>query len=55
MQHPNVSEHARHDVTLIAGHAAGDLADTGRSRAGALLAACEECSELRRDLVATPS
>lgn len=52
MQHPNVSDHARHDATLIAGHAAGDLADTERARADALLAECEACSELRRDLVA---
>jgi hypothetical protein len=52
MQHPNPSDHARHDPTLIAGHAAGDLADTERARADALLAECEDCSELRRDLVA---
>ena len=52
MQHPNPSDHARHDATLIAGHAAGDLTDAERSRADALLAECEPCSELRRDLVA---
>lgn len=52
MQHPNTSDHARHDATLIAGHAAGDLTDTERARADALLAECAPCSELRRDLVA---
>jgi hypothetical protein len=52
MQHPNLSEHARHDTTLIAGHAAGDLADTQRARAEALLSECGACGELRRDLVA---
>ena len=52
MQHPTHSDHARHDATLIAGHAAGDLTDTERARADALLAECGPCSELRRDLVA---
>lgn len=52
MQHPNPSDHARHDATLIAGHAAGDLTDAGRARADALLAECGACGELRRDLVA---
>jgi hypothetical protein len=52
MQHLNLSEHARHDTTLIAGHAAGDLADTQRARAEALLSECGACGELRRDLVA---
>jgi hypothetical protein len=52
MQHPNSSDHARHDATLIAGHAAGDLTDTERARADAVLGACDDCTELRRDLVA---
>jgi hypothetical protein len=52
MQHPNLSDHARHDTTLIAGHAAGDLTDIDRARADALLADCGSCVELRRDLVA---
>lgn len=51
MQHPN-PDHARHDANLIAGHAAGDLSEVERPRAEALLAACEACSDLRRDLVA---
>ena len=52
MQHPNLSDHARRDATLIAGHAAGDLADIDRPRADALLTECGACGELRRDLVA---
>ena len=52
MQHPNPSDHARHDATLIAGHAAGDLTDIDRARADALLSECVACSDLRRDLVA---
>jgi hypothetical protein len=52
MQHPNPSDHARHDATLIAGHAAGDLTDIDRARADALLTECGSCVELRRDLVA---
>lgn len=52
MQHPTPHEHARHDAILIAGHAAGDLTDTNRARADALLAACAACADLRRDLVA---
>jgi hypothetical protein len=45
-------DHARHDPDLIAGHAAGDLSDTDRRVADALIAACAPCAELRRDLVA---
>jgi hypothetical protein len=52
MQHPNVSDHARHDAALIAGHAAGDLTDVDRARAEALLTECGTCGDLRRDLVA---
>jgi hypothetical protein len=52
MQHPNLSDHARHDATLIAGHAAGDLVDIDRARADALLTECGACGVLRRDLVA---
>ena len=52
MQHPNPSDHARHDTTLIAGHAAGDLTEIDRVRADALLTECGACGELRRDLVA---
>jgi hypothetical protein len=50
--HPSShSDHARHDVTLIAGHAAGDLSESERSLAEALLADCTACVDLRRDLV----
>ena len=52
MQHPSPSDHARHDATLIAGHAAGDLTDTERARADAQLSECGACGDLRRDLVA---
>lgn len=49
MQHPN---HPDHDLTLIAGHAAGDLVDTERNRAQALLDTCTDCATLHRDLIA---
>ena len=52
MQPSNPSDHARHDATLIAGHAAGDLTDVERARADFQLAECAACAELRRDLVA---
>lgn len=51
--HPSASlEHARHDLTLIAGHAAGDLSNPEASAAADLLSACTSCAELHRDLVA---
>lgn len=49
MQHPN---HPDHDLTLIAGHAAGDLVDSERSRAQALVDTCNDCATLHRDLIA---
>ncbi len=52
MQHPTLSDHERHDATLIAGHAAGDSSDADRVRAEALLADCTACADLRRDLTA---
>ena len=52
MQHPNTPDHERHDATLIAGHAAGDLTDVDRARGDAMLAECGPCADLRRDLVA---
>jgi hypothetical protein len=52
MQLPNRPDHARHDATLIAGHAAGDLSASERARADSWLAECAACAELRRDLVA---
>src|SRR5512143_2621071 len=54
MNQPNL-DHARHDRTLIAGHAAGDLVEADRSRAEALLASCAGCSDLHRDLLAIAS
>lgn len=44
--------HPNHDVMLIVGHAAGDLAESERTRAQALLDTCDSCRDLRRDLVA---
>jgi len=55
MTHSIPAEHAQHDLDLIAGHAAGDLTDTQRIRADALLQSCTSCSDLRRDLVAIAS
>jgi hypothetical protein len=55
MTHSLPAEHAQHDLDLIAGHAAGDLTDTQRIRAGALLQSCTSCAELRRDLIAIAS
>jgi hypothetical protein len=52
MHHSNPTDHAHHDLALIARHAAGDLARSERARAAALLADCTSCVELRRDLVA---
>ena len=52
MHRPITNDHAQHDLLLIAGHAAGDLPDTDRATADTMLAACESCAELRRDLVA---
>ena len=51
MHQPNPS-HADHDLLLIARHAAGDLADSDRVRARALLDTCESCAEVDRDLEA---
>jgi hypothetical protein len=52
MHRSKASNHARHDLTLIAGHAAGDLSHSERTLADALLADCRTCVDLRRDLVA---
>ena len=52
MPTPQHADHAQHDASLIAGHAAGDLVDSARTRAEALLAECSACADLRRDLVA---
>jgi hypothetical protein len=52
MHHSNPPDHALHELTLIAGHAAGDLSDSERIRADALLRSCTACADLQRDLVA---
>lgn len=52
MHHSTPGDHPRHDPTLIAGLAAGNLADPDRNRAEALLATCTSCGELHRDLLA---
>jgi hypothetical protein len=55
MHRSNPIDHAHHELTLIAGHAAGDLADSERLRAEALLQSCTSCADLRRDLVTIAS
>ena len=50
--HRSKPDHANHELALIAGHAAGDLAISERVRADALLQSCTACTDLRRDLVA---
>jgi hypothetical protein len=47
---PVPTPHETHDATLIAGHAAGDLAGTPRLLAERLLATCEDCTRLHADL-----
>ena len=50
--HLSNPDHANHELALIAGHAAGDLAVSERIRADALLQSCTACADLRRDLIA---
>ena len=52
MHHSTPADHSRHDRTLIAGHAAGDLADADRIRAESLRSSCTACLELHDDLLA---
>jgi hypothetical protein len=52
MHHSAHGEHARHDLQLIAGHAAGDLSNLDTAAAAELLAHCTDCAEIHRDLVA---
>ena len=52
MQHHATLDHARHYPSLIAGHAAGDLAGSQASGAATLISTCSACSDLHRDLVA---
>jgi hypothetical protein len=49
---PNLppTPHAEHDLLLVAAHAAGDLDETQRSSAEALLARCSDCRQLAADL-----
>jgi hypothetical protein len=55
MHHSAHQDHAHHDVSLIAGHAAGDLSDFDTVAAAALLSSCTSCTEIHRDLVAIAS
>jgi len=50
--HLSNPDHANHELALIAGHAAGDLAVSEHARADALLQSCTACADLRRDLIA---
>lgn len=52
MHHSNATDHAGHDLALIAGHAADDVLDADRSAAQSLLASCATCAEIHADLVA---
>lgn len=58
MHQPNL-DHPTHDLPLVAAHAAGDLLESDRTRAEALLQSCPDCADLHRDLLAiaaaTPS
>ena len=47
-----LANHARHDLSLIAGHAAGDLSASQHLEADSVLASCTHCAEIRDDLVA---
>jgi hypothetical protein len=51
MHQPNL-DHPTHDLTLIAAHAAGDLPESDRRSAEAVLASCADCTDLHRDLIA---
>ena len=53
--HQSNPDHANHDLALIAGHAAGDLAVSERISAETLLRSCTDCADLRRDLIAIAS
>jgi hypothetical protein len=45
-------DHARHDLALIAGHAAGELSNLDTAAATALLSTCSTCADVHRDLIA---
>ena len=55
MHHFAHSDHARHDLDLIAGHAAGDLTNLDVAAVSALLESCNTCADVHRDLVAIAS
>ena len=55
MHHSAHPDHARHDLALIAGHAAGDLSNLDTGAVAALLSTCSTCAEVHRDLVAIAS
>ncbi len=55
MHHSAHPDHARHDLALIAGHAAGDLANLDIAAVSALLETCGTCAEVHRDLLAIAS
>ena len=52
MHHAAPSDHAQHDLSLIAGHAAGERSNPESAAAAALLASCATCADIHRDLVA---
>jgi hypothetical protein len=52
MDRSATTDHARHDLALIAAHAAGDAQATERAAAAALLSTCAACAELSGDLLA---
>jgi anti-sigma factor RsiW len=45
-------QHQDHDLTLVAGLAAGDLSTPDRDRAQAIVDACAECATIHADLIA---
>jgi hypothetical protein len=53
--HQSNPDHPIHDLTLVAAHAAGDLLESERADAEALLASCADCADLHRDLLAIAS
>lgn len=52
MQHPIHRNHPDHDPLLISALAAGDLDASERTRATALVDACNACAQLHQDLIA---
>ena len=48
-------DHSNHDHALIAAHACGDLVESDRTRAQALMDTCHDCAELHADLLSIVS